>query len=332
MIISRTPFRLPLGGGGTDLPSYYKEHGGFLITAALKLYMNICINEPAMLDHIQLNYSQVESIPLDQIHTIKHDIIRTSLQYLQIKKPLEISSMADIASGTGLGSSSSYTVGLLNGLHALLRDQISVQSLAEEACKIEMELIGKPIGKQDQYAAAYGGIISLEIDTEGKVLVERLNLEPEFMTELQHRFMIFYTNIQRDANEVLGEQQVQILKKTGQTSLQAMHRIKEIGKEIKHALLQGDIDAVGELFHEHWMQKKKISQKMSSSAIDAWYSLARKHGALGGKVMGAGGGGFFIFCCKYGKRQALRAALENAGLKYTRCSFDFEGSKIVGNF
>lgn len=332
MIISRTPFRLPLGGGGTDLPSYYQEHGGFLVTAALGLHMNICINEPAMLDQIKLNYSQVELVDLDKIDEIKHEIVRETLKYLQIKKPLEISSMADIASGTGLGSSSSYTVGLLNGLNSLLRRHISVQELAEEACKIEMEFLKKPVGKQDQYAAAFGGIIALEVDPTGKVQVEKLDLQTEFITELQHRLMIFYTNIQRDANEILGEQQTQILKRNGCDALEAMHRIKRIGREIKEALKEEDIDALGHLFHEHWLEKKKISSKMSSSQIDKWYEIARKNGAIGGKVMGAGGGGFFVFCAEEGKRQNLRVALEKAGLKYTQCSFDFEGSKILGNF
>ncbi len=332
MIISRTPFRLPLGGGGTDLPSYYREHGGFLVTAALKLYMNICINEPAMLDLIKLNYSQVEEVPVDKIDQIKHEIVREVLKYLAVKRPLEISSMADIAAGTGLGSSSSYTVGLLNSLNSLLRRNVSVQNLAEEACLIEMQHIGKPVGKQDQYAAAFGGLIALEIDTNGNVQVERLNLEKDFLTDLQHRLMIFYTNIQRDANDILGHQQTQILKKKGHNALEAMHRIKRIGREIKEALEEKNIDALGSLFHEHWLEKKKISPKMSSTQIDHWYEIARKNGAIGGKVMGAGGGGFFLFCCEEGKRTMLRQALENEGLKYTKCSLDFEGSKIMGNF
>ena len=332
MIISRTPFRLPLGGGGTDLPSYYREHGGFLVTAALDLHMNICINQPVMLDQIKLNYSHVECLNVEDLDHIKHDVVRETLKYLQWKKPVEISSMADIASGTGLGSSSSYAVGLLNGLNSLLRRHVSVQELAEEACKIEMDLIGKPVGKQDQYAAAFGGIIALEIDRTGKVVVERLDLEKEFLAELQHRLMIFYTNIQRDASEILAEQQTQILKKDQHHSLEAMHKIKSIGLDIKEALQKGDIDSLGTLFHEHWLEKKRISSKMSSSKIDEWYDLARNNGAIGGKVMGAGGGGFFVFCCEQGKRKHLRATLEKAGLRYKQCSFNFEGSKIVGNF
>jgi D-glycero-alpha-D-manno-heptose-7-phosphate kinase len=332
MIISRTPFRLPLGGGGTDLPSYYREHGGYLVTAALNLHMNICINEPAMVNQIKLNYSNVEIVDVGEIDTIKHEIVRESLKYLNIKRPLEISSMSDISGGTGLGSSSSYTVGLLNGLNSLLRRHRSVHELAEEACKIEMELIGKPIGKQDQYAAAYGGIIALDIDRTGNVQVTRLDLEPEFITELQHRLVIFYTKIQRDANDILGDQQKTIVRQEGASSLEAMHRIKKIGLEIRDALVNSDIQALGEAFHRHWLEKRRISQKMSSSQIDLWYELAMKNGAIGGKIMGAGGGGFFVFCCEYGKRKQLRSVLEQSGLKYMQCTFDFEGSKIIGNF
>ena len=332
MIISRTPFRLPLGGGGTDLPSYYREFGGFLVTAALDLHMNICINEPAMVDQIKLSYSKVEIVDVGEIDEIKHEIVRETLKFLELKRPLEISSMADISAGTGLGSSSSYTVGLLKGLNSLLRRHVSVQTLAEEACKIEMELIGKPIGKQDQYAAAFGGILTLDIDREGRVQVTQLDLDPEFIIELQHRLLIFYTNIQRDANEILGEQQNLIGRPDGNEALDAMHRIKEIGVHVKEALLNKDISALGELFHKHWLEKKRISPKMSSSKIDRWYDLARRNGAIGGKVMGAGGGGFFLFCCKAGMRKQLRSTLEQAGLKYMHCTFDFEGSKIVGNF
>jgi D-glycero-alpha-D-manno-heptose-7-phosphate kinase len=332
MIISRTPFRLPLGGGGTDLPSYYKEHGGFLITAAIDLHMHLCINQPAMVDTIKINYSKTEIVGTEDLESIKHEIVRESLRYLNIKRPLEISSMADISGGTGLGSSSSYTVGLLNGLNALLCRHVSTQELAEEACKIEIDLIGKPIGKQDQYAAAFGGIISLDIAPSGEVKVTRLNIEPEFINELEHRLLFFYTRIERDAKEILGEQQKVISQQEKTDPLQAMHNIKRIGYQIRDALLANEIDTIGKLFHEHWLQKKKISSKMSSPQIDRWYELAMLNGAIGGKIMGAGGGGFFVFCCEYGKRKQLRSALELAGLRYQPCNFDFEGSKILCNF
>jgi D-glycero-alpha-D-manno-heptose-7-phosphate kinase len=331
MIISRTPFRLPLGGGGTDLPSFYKEHGGFLVTAAVNLHMHLCINLPSMVDKIKINYSRTEVVDIKDIDTIKHEIVRESLKYLNVHRPIEISSMADISAGTGLGSSSSYTVGLLNGLNALLCRHVSIQELAEEACKIEIDLIGKPIGKQDQYAAAYGGIISLDIDRTGDVKVTRLDLEPEFINELEHRLLFFYTKIEREAKEILGEQQ-RVISDQISDPLQAMHNIKKIGYQIRDALIANDIQSIGELFHEHWLQKKKISTKMSSPQIDQWYELAMNNGAIGGKIMGAGGGGFFVFCCEYGKRKHLRSVLEQSGLKYQPCNFDFQGSKIICNF
>jgi len=301
--------------------------------------MHLCINLPAMMDKIKINYSKTEIVKIDEIESIQHEIVRESLKYLKIARPIEISSMADISAGTGLGSSSSYTVGLLNGLNAMLRRHVSLQELAEEACKVEIDLIGKPIGKQDQYAAVFGGIISLDIDRSGSVKVTRLNLEPEFIYELEHRLLFFYTKIERDAKEILGEQQRVISsqeKGSSQTAknlaLQSMHNIKKIGYQIQDALVENDIQALGELFHKHWLEKKQITNRMSSPEIDQWYTQAMENGAIGGKIMGAGGGGFFVFCCESGKRKHLRAVLEQAGLKYMGCKFDFEGSKIISNF
>ena len=331
MIIIRAPFRLPLGGGGTDLPSYYHKYEGSLITAAINKYMFININEPAIVNKIKVNYTKVEICEIDEVENIKHDIVRETLKYLHIKKPMEIFSMADLSAGTGMGSSSSYTVALLKGLNTMMKRDIPLHELAEEACKIEIDLIGKPIGKQDQYAAAYGGILQLEINRLGDVKVSPIDLDHEIMYEIENRLMMFYTNIERDANVVLTEQSNKA-KADEQTAINSMHRIKEIGIEIKQALLVGDIDKFGTLMHEHWLTKKKISDKMSTSNIDAWYELGLKNGALGGKLMGAGGGGFLLFCVKNGKRKVLRKAMENAGLKYMDFKFDFEGVKILGNF
>ena len=331
MIIIRAPFRLPLGGGGTDLPSYYHKYEGSLITAAINKYMFININEPAIVNKIKVNYTKVEICEIDEVENIKHDIVRETLKYLHIKKPMEIFSMADLSAGTGMGSSSSYTVALLKGLNTMMKRDIPLHELAEEACKIEIDLIGKPIGKQDQYAAAYGGILQLEINRLGDVKVSPIDLDHEIKYEIENRLMMFYTNIERDANVVLTEQSNKA-KADEQTAINSMHRIKEIGIEIKQALLVGDIDKFGTLMHEHWLTKKKISDKMSTSNIDAWYELGLKNGALGGKLMGAGGGGFLLFCVKNGKRKVLRKAMENAGLKYMDFKFDFEGVKILGNF
>ncbi|MCS7054207.1 MAG: hypothetical protein NZM09_10815 [Ignavibacterium sp.] len=330
MILVRTPFRLPLGGGGTDLPSYYSKFGGFLITAAINKYMYINVNVPAIVNKIKINYSKTEILNLGEIDKIKHDIVRESLKYLEINQPIEISSMADISAGTGMGSSSSYTVGLLRALNTLKKRYISTQELAEEACKIEIEKIGKPIGKQDQYAAAFGGIITLEIDTSGSVIVKPLKIHQETIKELESSLMMFYTNIERDANEILSEQSNK-MKVEHNDAVNSVHIIKEIGKEIKNSLENDDIYTFGKLMNEHWNVKKKISQKMSNDKIDFWYELALKNGAIGGKIMGAGGGGFLLFCVELGKRKVLRNALENVGLRYMDFRFDWEGCKVLVN-
>jgi len=336
MIIVRAPFRLPLGGGGTDLPAYYKDHGGSLITAAINKYMYISINEPAVVDKIKINYSKVEIVNPNEIQNIKHDIVRETLKYLEINTPLEVSSMADLSAGTGMGSSSSYAVGLLKALNQLKRKYISIQELAEEACKVEIDLIGKPIGKQDQYAAAFGGIIQLDINKQGVVTVTPLNLDQEVILELENRLMMFYTNIDRDANKILAEQSQKINNSNKKSvdensALESMHKIKEIGHEIKQALIKGNIDKLGKLLNEHWLVKKSISNQMSNSQIDDWYKQAQMHGALGGKIMGAGGGGFLLLCVENGRRKELRKAMEEMGLKYMDYRFDWEGVKILSN-
>lgn len=281
MIIIRAPFRLPLGGGGTDLPSYYHKYEGSLITAAINKYMFININEPAIVNKIKVNYTKVEIVDVNEVENIKHDIVRETLKYLKIKKPIEIFSMADLSAGTGMGSSSSYTVALLKGLNTLIRRDIPLHELAEEACKIEIDLIGKPIGKQDQYVAAYGGIIQLEINRLGDVKVTPINLDHEIIYEIENRLMMFYTNIERDANIVLTDQSNKA-KIDEKIAISSMHKIKEIGLNIKQALIVGDIDNFGTLLHEHWLTKKKISDKMSNGNIDSWYELGLKNGALGG--------------------------------------------------
>jgi len=337
MIIARAPFRLPLGGGGTDLPSYYKEFEGFLITAAINKYMYISINEPAIIDKIKINYSSVEVVPPFEINKIKHDIVRESLKYLKMYYPIEISSMADLAAGTGMGSSSAYTVALLKALNQCKRRYLSIDELAEEACKVEIDLIGKPIGKQDQYASAFGGIIQMEIDNLGHVIVTPIELEQETIFELENRLLMFYTNINRDATSLLAHQNQKITesRKKNKTdklnALEAMHKIKQIGYYVRETLLSGDVEGFGNLLHEHWMVKKSISTKMSNNQIDDWYDLAMRNGALGGKIMGAGGGGFLLLCVGNGKRKHLRKVMEDAGLRYMDFRFDWEGVKVLVN-
>jgi len=331
LIVVRTPFRLPLGGGATDLPPYYKKYEGFLVTATINKYMFININRPAIVDKIKINYSKVEIVGVNEIDSIKHEIVRECLRYLKIKQPIEISSMADLSAGTGMGSSSSYTVGLLKALNAMIRRDVSTHQLAEEACKLEIELIGKPIGKQDQYAAAFGGIMVLEIDQLGKVRVSPLDLDHETVYELENRLMMFYTNIERDTNAILTEQSRKVQVHETQ-AVRSMHSIKEIGCQIKKALEDGNVNEFGKLMHEHWMEKKKVSDKMSGPRIDSWYEKAMQNGAVGGKLMGAGGGGFLLFCSENGKRKQLRSAMEAEGLRFMDFRFDWEGSKVLVNF
>lgn len=292
------------------------------------------INVPAIVNKIKIQYSKVESVNLDEIEKIEHEIVRESLKYLKIKSPVEISSMADLSAGTGMGSSSSYTVALLKGLNAMLKRDISTHDLAEEACKVEIDLIGKPIGKQDQYASAYGGLIQLDIDRLGNVKVTPLNLDTEVIYELENRLLMFYTGKERDANSILGEQSEKIKKaKAGSenTALAYMDKIKSIGYKIKDALLSEDIDGFGKLMHEHWLTKKGVSDKMSNNEIDTWYDLAMSNGAIGGKIMGAGGGGFLLLCVENGKRKHLRKTMEQSGLKYMDFKFDWEGAKVLVN-
>lgn len=330
MIVVRTPFRLPLGGGGTDLPAYYRAYGGFLITAAINKYMFLSINRPALVRRMRLAYSRVENVSLGDYDAIQHDVVRETFRYFQIRCPIEVTSVADIGAGTGMGSSSSYTVGLLNGLNAMMRRHRSIQELAEEACTVEMDLARKPVGKQDGYAAAFGGIIAMEIDREGRVTVAPLRLGEEITLALESRLLMFYTGIQRDASEILAEQGQKVQVTEAETTA-AMHEIKEIGRASKAALEGGDIDGLGTLMHQHWLTKKRLSTKMSNPDIDRWYDAGLANGALGGKVMGAGGGGFLLFCAREGARRKLRAALEAEGLQHMDFRFDWDGSRVLVN-
>ncbi|MCK9415337.1 galactokinase [Candidatus Dojkabacteria bacterium] len=329
MIIIRAPFRIPLGGGGTDLPSYYSKYEGSLITATINKYMYVNINEPSVVDKIKISYSKTEIVDLDSIDNIQHDIVRETLKYLNINRPLEIHSMADLSAGTGMGSSSAFTVALLTGLNTFNRRFLSLKEIAEEACKIEMDLCKKPIGKQDQYATTFGGINELNINKKGFVTVIPLKLKQETIYELENRLMVFYTNIDRDTNQIITEQNEKI--NNDIYIINSMHKIKNIGKQIKNTLLNDDIDNFGYLLNEHWLIKKSISNQMSSTNIDNWYNIGIQNGALGGKIMGAGGGGFFLFCVKPENRKKLKLAMENQGLKYMNFKFDFEGVKVLAN-
>lgn len=328
MIFTRTPFRFPIGGGGTDLPAYYQRFGGFLVTAAVDKYMYINVNRPLVDDLIRVKYSKSETV--GRVEDVQHTIVREALRLTGITNRIEILSLADAPAGTGLGSSSSFTVGLLKALHTLKREAISQLDLAEEACHLEIDILKKPIGKQDQYAAAMGGMIVMEIDKQGRVTVEPAGLSPEVLRELEFNMLVFYTHISRESDQILAEEGQSVNQpETG--GAEKLHQIKEIGREILRQLRSGHTRAFGELLDAHWQVKRGLSSRMSTSQIDRWYALARENGAVGGKLMGAGGGGFFLFYCDENKEQ-LRQALAAEGLREMFFRFDPEGSKVLVDF
>ena len=325
MIITRTPFRVTLGGGGTDLPSFYRDHGGFILAAAIDKYMFLNVNTPIVDDKIRVRYSISEAV--GHVDEVQHTLAREALRHFGVTNGVEIVSIADIPAGTGLGSSSSYLVGLLNALHALLQDQATPQKLAEEACHIELEVLKKPIGKQDQYMAAFGGLTALDITPDGRVCVTRLDLDVDLVESLEHNILMFYTNEMRDATTILTKQNDATQSKD-RTVVKSLCEIKDIGLEISAAISKGNLRRFGELLDVHWQSKKQLSKGISNPQIDAWYELARQNGAIGGKISGAGGGGFLMLYCEENKAR-LREVMRTAGLRELKFRFDFEGSKVV---
>ncbi len=328
MILARAPLRISLGGGGTDLPSYYSQHGGFILSGAIDKYVYIHVNRPAADDLIRVKYSRYEQVSSPD--EVEHDLVRPALKCLNVTGSLEITSMADVPAGTGLGSSGSYLVALLTALHALRRETVPTQALAEKACHIEMELAGHAVGKHDHYLAAFGGITCLEIEKNGRVRVSPLPLSVSTMEDFSGNVLLFYTGLTRSSTEILEEQKKHT--EDGDVSMiECLHRTKELGYRIKEALEGSDLELFGRLLHEHWENKKKRSDKVSDSRIDEWYRIAHENGARGGKIMGAGGGGFFMFYCPNSHKAKLRQALAAAGLREMRYNFDFEGAKVLVN-
>lgn len=324
MIIARSPLRISLGGGGTDLPSYYREHTGFVIAAAIDKYVYVTIHE-MFAEGILLKYSRLERVASpDQI---EHPIIREALKLVQPRtNHLEITSLADIPAGTGMGSSGSFTTALLRALHALNKNFLTPRELAEQACFIEIEKLGEPVGKQDQYIAAFGGITCFTFHPAGDVDVEPLRLSPETLHNLEDNLALFFTGYTRSASEILRDQHVRSQQKDP-GMIEHLHFVKRLGYESKQALEQGDLRAFAELMHVHWEHKKARSPGMSNSRIDDYYELARRNGALGGKLIGAGGGGFLMFYTE--DKTRLRRAMTQAGLREVRFRFDFEGTRLL---
>ena len=329
MILARSPFRISLGGGGTDLPSYYSKYGGFILSAAINKYIYIYVNRPAADHYIRVKYSKYEQV--DSPEEVQHDLVRPALNLLDFQDSIEIVSMADIPAGTGLGSSGTYLVTLLTALYEQKRERVPVHVIAEQANHIEMVMAGHPVGKHDHYLAAFGGITTLDIAPDGKVNVTPLDISLNAVEEFRNSVLLFYTGILRSSGDIL-EAQKQDTNSNNSTVVDSLHRTKELGYRIKESLEAGDLEHFGCLLHEHWENKKRRSGKISNPDIDIWYELARQNGAVGGKIMGAGGGGFFMFYCPNNKKGKVRKAMAEAGLRELPYDFDFEGTKVLVNF
>jgi D-glycero-alpha-D-manno-heptose-7-phosphate kinase len=324
VIITRSPLRITLGGGGTDLPSYYREFGGFVISAAIDKYVFVTVTRP-FVEGIYLKYSHLEKV--SAVADVEHPIIREALRLLDLQTPqIEITTLADIPAGTGLGSSGSFTTALLKALYAHRRDLLQPTTLAELACDIEINKLGEPIGKQDQYIAAFGGVTCFDFNRDDTVTARPLKLKTDLLHSLEDNLLLFFTGFARSAGSILQDQH----SRTGAgdaAMLENLHYVKDLGIRSGRALESGRLAEFGDLMHEHWEHKKRRSQGMTNPTIDEWYELARKHGAVGGKLVGAGGGGFLLFYAE--QQRPLREAMQRAGLEEVRFRFDFEGTKVL---
>ena len=316
VIFSRAPLRISLGGGGTDLPSYYSQHGGFLVAAAIDKYVYM-LTHTVFQRRFRMKYSQLEEV--DKIGEIRHPILREGLQHHWSGSPLEIASVADVPAGTGMGSSGAYTVCLLKNLVLARHTSITPSELAEAACEIEMEILGEPVGKQDPYVAAHGGICTYTFQPDGHVEVEPLELAPEVLRLLRDQLLLFYTGEARTASRILADQDER--SKAGDEAMtDNLDRIKDLGRCVCTLLEAGDLEGYAELMHEHWQHKRRRSPGMSDEHIDRLYEIARSNGAIGGKLVGAGGGGFLLV---YSRRpEDTRRAM--AAKMATELPFDFE--------
>ncbi len=328
MIVTRTPFRITLGGGGTDLPAFYERHGGYVLALGIDKYMYVALNVPYADRKVRLHYTKSESV--DHVDDLQHDLAREALRAHGIHDAIEIASLADLPAGTGLGSSSAYLVGLLNGLRTYLREPTSAAMLAEEACDIELGTLRKPIGKQDQYMAAIGGLTELHIAPSGEVRVERIDLPGYAISDFLSRTHLYYTNVQRTTTDILGEQTAALNERSGSVE-ENLLAIRDIGKAIGEAVRQSDFDRFGTLMHEHWEAKKRLSGRVTVPAVEDLYEHVRRNfGVLGGKVAGAGGGGFvMLYCPSDGAR--LTEFMAGQGMARLTYSAEFEGSKVIAN-
>jgi D-glycero-alpha-D-manno-heptose-7-phosphate kinase len=323
VLITRTPLRITLGGGGTDLPSYYTRRRGFVISAAIDKYVYVGMNRTFTDDYF-LKYSALERVR--EASQIAHPIIRAVLEAHNVGPAVEVVSLADIPAGTGLGSSGAFTVGLLRAVHAWKREHVTAGDLAEEACHVEMELLGRPVGKQDQYIAAFGGITCFEFQSSGPVHTAPLSISTATLHELEERLLMFFTGRSRSADDLLAEQRHRT-EAGDDAMLSNLERVEKWSFEVRDALETGDVERFGALLHEHWLAKRARSEAMSTADIDRWYERGVASGAIGGKLTGAGGGGFLLFLAS--DPAALRNAMEAEGLAEVHFGFDHDGSSVL---
>ena len=324
MIIVRSPLRISLGGGGTDLPSYYRSHGGFLLAGAIDRYVYVTVTRPFK-PGILLKYSKQEAV--DSIDEVQQPIIREALRLMEFRTPqIEITTLAGIPSGTGLGSSGSFATALLKALHVFRRKTIQPSALAEMACDIEINRLKEPVGKQDQYIAACGGLTCFTFERDDSVKVEPLSVSSSTLFDMEDNLLLFFTGFSRRAGSILEDQRTRSVQSEGEM-LENLPYVKTLGYRSRELIEAGRIADFGLLMHEHWEHKKRRSAGMSNPQIDQWYELGMANGAVGGKLVGAGGGGFLLFYAA--DRDRLRLAMSQAGLQEVRCRFDFEGTKVL---
>ncbi len=322
MIVSKTPLRMSWVGGGSDMSAFYREEMGAVLSTSIDKYVYITLN-PKFEGNIRLNYSKTEIV--EEVSDIEHNLFRETLLYKGITGGVEIASMADIPSkGSGLGSSSSFTVGLLNALSAYKNQFISKSELAQEACNIEINICGEPIGKQDQYAAAYGGINLIKFHSNEMVSVDPIICSPELLKQIESNTLVFYTGITRSASQILSTQSQNLNLSSNKVN---MRRMVELVFDLKKELESNSISNFGDILHENWILKKQITNQVSNSQIDDWYRIGLNNGAKGGKLLGAGSGGFLMFFAPQEKHQEISDAL--FGLKKVKFKFENSGSQIV---
>lgn len=323
MIITRTPLRISLGGGGTDLPAYYREAGhGFLIAAAITKYVYIAVHHNFD-DDVLLKYSAVERVPTSD--DAVHPLLRACLKLTGIDRGIEITSMADIPTGTGLGSSGSFTVGVLRALRAFQHETLTNVELAEQACHIEIEILGEPVGKQDQYIAAVGGLTAFEFHADERVDIAPLDLTKETRHRIDDNLVLFYTGVRRSASEVLAEQQAE--KPNGGSLRDNLDRVRQIGYDTRNSLVAGDVNKFGALLTEQWQLKYERAPGGVHDDVDSWIRRGIDAGALGGKLVGAGGGGFLLFYAEH--KAGLREVMSSNGLEEVRFGVDYEGASTI---